>query len=133
MNFPVTVEYILSLPNCTLDESTVTTRLSAIDQDAIRTSKENKFSIEIWNEISDINGISASEMLTLINVPEGSKIFLIKDTDANIYNAFQYFNPNIEGIIAMTEEGAVSCGNIMKNDFIDSITVDTIVNTVLNG
>jgi hypothetical protein len=133
MNFPVTVEYVLSLPNCTLDESTVTTRLSTIDQNAIRTSKESKFSSEIWDGISNINGISASQILSSINIPQNGKAFLVKDVDANTYNIFQYFKPNTEGFVAMTEEEAISYGTITKNDFIDNIAVDVIVNTVLNG
>jgi len=132
MSFPVTVQYIMSLSNCTLDESTVTTRLAAIDQDVVRVTKASKFTSQVWNGTSSINGATAEQVLASVSIPSGGKAYLVKDVDANHFITFQYYKPEVSGFVAMTQEEADTYGAAEKNTVIDNAAVAAIVETVLN-
>lgn len=92
-------------PAVTLVEADVQTELDLVDQDAILATEEAKFTHEIWDKTSPINGVPAATVLAnRKDIPAGGEVYLIKDAATGRVVYFQPHQPGVEGLQAMDSE-----------------------------
>ena len=78
----------------------VTPLLNAIDQAAIAAEESAKISMQVWDKVSPLNGVSASAILARQDVAPDGEIYLLFRDGALLY--LQPHNPGSPGIVAMT-------------------------------
>ena len=78
------------------------TALAAVDQDAIINEEDARFTTEIWDGVSPINGVSASQIMrSRKDIPQGGKVYLVKDGERVVI--FQPHDPDVAGHVAMDD------------------------------
>lgn len=83
----------------TLSETDVDSTLSELDQPAIFTQEKGKFSLEIWDGVSLINGENSAKVKEMYNLSASGVLYLIKDaTTGNVLyiQPVNPFNPGVE-------------------------------------
>ena len=80
----------------------VNAALAKVDQQSIIDEEDGKYTTEIWDRKSPINGIEAGDVLkSRGDIPATGMVFLIKDSSGRVIN-FQPHDPDQEGIVLMT-------------------------------
>ena len=83
--------------------------LNTIDQNAIFQEERAKFTVEIWDKVSPINGIPAEKIIARDDVPDDGEIYLVY-VDGQL-RFLQPHDPFQAGIVAMTKETVEQIAN----------------------
>jgi hypothetical protein len=103
------------------------------NREEIEKTQENRFRYEIWDKKSDINGVSANDIIKSRNYTIG-QAYLIYIDDNLVY--FQDHQPNESGYVKMTKSQAektakeVIATKVEENT--DNIIIDKVINTILS-
>lgn len=95
------------------------------NRDEIRVTQENRFSYEIWDKKTFINGIDPKEILKSRNYTI-DKAYLIYIDGKLVY--FQDHNPNENGYVKMNKTQATK----IAEKFIDEKIEETVDNIIIN-
>lgn len=111
----------------------IETLISKQDRDSIKKTQEKRFRYEIWDKKSNINGISAKDIIKSRNYTIG-QAYLIYIDDKLIY--FQDHNPNENGYVKMTKKEATELAKSFVDKKIeestDNIIIDKVIKTILS-
>jgi hypothetical protein len=88
------------------DTAAVRAVLTGINQDAIFSEAKKKIGIEIWDGVSEIQGIPASHWATSGDLPSGGKMYLLRDASTGLIIRAQPHAPGGIGRAPMSEEQA---------------------------
>jgi hypothetical protein len=88
------------------DAAAVRAVLGGIDQGAIFSAAKEKISIEIWDGVSEIQGIAASHWSASGELPPGGKMYLLRDVETGLVVRAQPHAPGGIGRAPMSEEQA---------------------------
>lgn len=104
-----------------------------IDRDKITEVEKLRFSYEIWDKKSSINGVKANEIIKSRNYTVGSAYLIYIDNNL-VY--FQDHNPNESGYVKMTKSNAIKIAENFINEKIeentDSIIIQQIIEEILS-
>lgn len=117
--------------NSSIDE--ITELINAQDRDPIYETQNKRYKYEIWDKKSNINGVSAKDVIKSRNYTIG-QAYLVYIDDALVY--FQDHNPNESGYVKMTKAEADQIAKefIDKkvNENVDNIITDKVIQTILS-
>lgn len=107
--------------------------INSQDRDSIYNTQNKRFRYEIWDKKSNINGVSAKDIIKSRNYTIG-QAYLVYIDDSLVY--FQDHNPNESGYVKMTKTEA---NDIAKefidkkvNENVDNIITDKVIQTILS-
>lgn len=107
--------------------------INAQDRKPIYETQNKRYRYEIWDKKSNINGVSAKDVIKSRNYTIG-QAYLVYIDDALVY--FQDHNPNESGYIKMTKAEADKIAKefIDKkvNENVDNIITDKVIQTILS-
>lgn len=107
--------------------------INAQDREPIYETQNKRYRYEIWDKKSNINGISAKDVIKSRNYTIG-QAYLVYIDDALVY--FQDHNPNESGYVKMTKAEADKIAKefIDKkvNENVDNIITDKVIQTILS-
>lgn len=107
--------------------------INSLNIEDIKKTQSERFKYEIWDKKSDINGVSAEDIIKNRNYTIGQAYLIYID---NVLVYFQDHNPNETGYIKMTktqaEEFAKSFINEKIEEYVDSIITNNIISTILS-
>lgn len=107
--------------------------INSLNIEDIKKTQSERFKYEIWDKKSDINGVSAEDIIKNRNYTIGQAYLIYID---NVLVYFQDHNPNETGYIKMTktqaEEFAKSFVNKKIEEYVDSIITNNIISTILS-
>lgn len=90
--------------------------LARIDQDDILEQEKAKLVVEVWDGVSDIQGIPASHWTDKGELPDGGVMYLLKDAVTGIVMRAQPHAPMGIGRAPMTREQALAFGAAHKDE-----------------
>lgn len=90
--------------------ATVRSVLGGIDQEAILEAAKAKFGVEIWDGVSDIQGIPAAHWSSSGELPAGGKMYLLRDAATGLVVRAQPHAPSGIGRTPMSAEQALAFG-----------------------
>lgn len=99
-----------------VDVAAVRAVLATINQDDILDQERAKLVVEIWDGVSDIQGIPASHWSEAGGLPEGGVMYLLKDVATGLVIRAQPHAPVGIGRAPMTREQALSFGASHKDE-----------------
>ncbi|MFR3182218.1 MAG: hypothetical protein ACLTPN_01165 [Clostridia bacterium] len=103
------------------------------NREEIKETQSKRFKYEIWDKKSDINGVSAKDIIDSRNYTIG-QAYLIYIDDVLVY--FQDHNPNETGYVKMTklqaEELAKKIVNEKIEEYTDEIIASNVISTILS-
>lgn len=107
--------------------------INAQDREPIYKTQNKRYRYEIWDKKSNINGVSAKDVIKSRNYTIG-QAYLVYIDDALVY--FQDHNPNESGYVKMTKAEADKIAKefIDKkvNENVDNIITDKVIQTILS-
>jgi len=97
--------------------------VEAFDDKAVRKDLEKRYVVMTWDRKSDINGVSAQEVLeNRDDVLDDGEIVLVMDGDQVLL--FQPHDPDQPGLVGMNSKKAKAYGNQYRDELVDQ-TIDT--------
>lgn len=84
--------------------------LGQIDQNQILEAARSKFGVELWDGVSEIQGIPAAHWFSASGIPAGGKMYLLRDNTNGIVIRAQPHAPAGIGRMPMTAEQALAFG-----------------------
>lgn len=104
-------------------------KLNGIDIAAIRAIIKSDWSYQIWDRVSPINGVPASEVLAKrTDIPANGDVYLVLNQGAVVI--FQPHSPDDEGHVAMTGGTASAFASKHMDDLIDHNTINHIISSI---
>lgn len=107
--------------------------INAQDRESIYNTQNKRYRYEIWDKKSNINGVSAKDVIKSRNYTIG-QAYLVYIDDALVY--FQDHNPNESGYVKMTkaeaDEIAKEFIDKKVNENVDNIITDKVIQTILS-
>lgn len=92
------------------DTAAVRAVLPGIDQAAILAAEKAKITVEVWDGVSDIQGIPAAHWATAGDLPAGGCMYLLRDVATGLIIRAQPHAPHGIGRAAMTHAQAMEFG-----------------------
>lgn len=89
--------------------SDINTALTQVDQQAIFSQERARYTVEVWDKQSPINGVPAEQILQRQDLPEGGEVYLIYVDGRLLY--LQPHDPFQAGIVPMTKENVLEIAN----------------------
>lgn len=90
--------------------------LPGIDQAAILEAEKARVSVEVWDGVSDIQGIPAAHWRGNGELPEGGHMYLLREVATGIVLRAQPFAPQGIGHTPMSREQALSFGAAHRDE-----------------
>lgn len=90
--------------------------LANIDQVAIYEAEKAKTSVEVWDGVSDIQGIPASHWQGTGDLPPGGKMYLLRDVATGLVIRAQPHAPGGIGRSPMSHEQAMAFGTAHRDE-----------------
>lgn len=111
-------------------EVEINSALTTINQDIIWEEEETESIPEVWDQLSDINGIPAQQVLAeRDDIVPGSDIVLVRNSSGDVV-IFQPHAPESEGLVSITD-GNVT-GRAMADEMISARVSSRVKLEVLN-
>lgn len=103
------------------------------NRDEIKKEQSKRFRYEIWDKKSNINGVSAKEIIKSRKYEIGS-VYLIYVDGGLVY--FQDHNPNEGGYVKMTKSNVEQIAQDFMDkkieEYVDNIIVSNVINIILS-
>lgn len=112
------------------DAATVRAVLSSIDQGAILAVAKAKVAVELWDGVSDIQGIPASHWSSSGELPAGGKMYLLRDVSSGLVLRAQPHAPGGIGRASMTEQQALAFGEADRDQIAVNLARAEIIKAV---
>ncbi len=126
------LKHIISLGKTTSLEE-IEELINQQDRESIAQTQKDRFKYEIWDKKSNINGVTAKQIIKSRNY-EIDKAYMIYIDEVLVY--FQDHNPNESGYVKMTKTQASKIAEDFINQKIeentDNIIVDKVIETILS-
>jgi hypothetical protein len=98
------------------DVAAVRAVLPGIDQAAIFAAEQAKVSVEVWDGVSDIQGIPAAHWKQTGDLPEGGHMYLLRDAATGLVLRAQPHAPAGIGRAPMTHAQAIAFGTQHRDE-----------------
>ena len=98
------------------DAATVRAVLATIDQAAIFAAEQARVSVEVWDGVSDIQGIPAAHWKQTGDLPDGGHMYLLRDASTGLVLRAQPHAPGGIGRAPMTREQAIAFGTQHRDE-----------------
>ena len=105
--------------------------LNAIDQAAVATQERARISIQVWDKVSPLNGVSASAVLARQDIAPDGEIYLLFRDGALLY--LQPHDPNSSGIVAMTSINVNPIASQHADSVATQFSAERVVEEVLSA
>jgi hypothetical protein len=110
-------------------EADIETAFNTIDQQALYNTIRSALTVVEWDLVSPINGAEASAILANIQLPSGSKPYLINRSGQTMY--FQWHKANVEGYQAVVDP--IAEGNAHADEIATQNVVSGVVSMIKEG
>lgn len=101
-------------------------KLDAINIEDIQNELENRWSYEVWDKVSPINGVEANRVLERHSyITDDMEVYLIREGDRVIY--FQPHVPGVEGIQKMKKNDVKTHAENHKDSVIDEQVIQRVI------
>ena len=123
-------EFVASkIPGATVHE--VERAMEHVDIERICEVQDERYSWELWDGETPINGCDRDELISLgMPLPASSEAFLVRDSRTSRVVYFQPFDPDVPNFQPMNVERASSLAETTKNRFAHQTSLSAIVKAV---
>lgn len=98
------------------DVAAVRSVLSSINQNAILAAEKAKITVEVWDGVSDIQGIPAAHWSEAGELPPGGHMYLLREVATGLVLRAQPHAPQGIGRAPMSPEQAIAFGTQHRDD-----------------
>lgn len=113
-------------------DAEIQAQIDLYDFSALINTEKAKYTVEIWDKVSQINGVDADTILQgRTDIPDNGEIYLIKQD--GVVKTFQPHNPNKVGCEAMTEQEATSIANTQINRLAESVVDIQVLQQIVDA
>lgn len=125
------IKQILASKGITVLDEEIQDKIDEIDKEALITQERSKFTVELWDRQSPINGVDADTILRNRNdIPENGAVYLIREN--GVVKTFQPHDPTKQGYEPMTNETALHLANDEVDKLVEGVVRDKIVQQVVD-
>lgn len=111
------------------DIETIENLINSMDRTSIEQTQKDRFRYEIWDKKTEINGVSAQDIIKSKGYTIGS-VYLIYIDNKLVY--LQDHKPNESGYVKMTKAEATKIAQEFITKKIEESTDNIIINKVIN-
>lgn len=114
------------------DGAKVSAAAARVDQSAIITEEDARYTAELWDGSSDINGVSPVVVRKKFNIKPDTACYLVRDTEGKVI-VFQPFKPGVGGSQPMTRSEAEDYSQDARQNMVNSRATQRIMRALAEG
>jgi bifunctional DNA-binding transcriptional regulator/antitoxin component of YhaV-PrlF toxin-antitoxin module len=105
---------------------------ATVDQEAMINEEDTRWTAEVWDGASSVNGAAPSLLVRKFNIKPGSFCYLVKDDQGKAV-IFQPFKPGVGGSQPMTREEAEDYSQDARQNAVNSRALNRITRAINAG
>lgn len=104
--------------------------MDLVDQEEVFNSLKGRYTIEVWDKETPINGVPADEVIASFGIAEGHTAYIIRKEGQIVF--FQTSNP-FDGNTPITSENALEIASRHLDEYVAELAISNIVDRIIDN